>query len=208
MKYILLFILFFISTSFSPQQNEQKPRRMLSTYYDDWFEGKTTSSGHIFSQKEYTAAHLTIPLGTFLRVENPQNNRWVIVLVNDRCPKRGVLDLTKAAAEQLDFIKDGVIKVETYPFPNSLYALWEFQNTLFKYCPECSFEEWKKLAYFVTGTKNFSKKPYSKKLKKAPRIIYNKTEKDSVNQKDSMLLRYEKIIDSLLVNPADPIDLE
>ncbi|MDL2315086.1 septal ring lytic transglycosylase RlpA family protein [Bacteroidales bacterium OttesenSCG-928-C19] len=148
---------------------------MIATYYSDWFEGRTTSSGHVFSQDEYTAAHLRLPLGTLLRIENPQNKRWAIVKVNDRCPKKGVLDLTEATARRLDFIKDGVIKIETHLLPDSLYVLWEFQNLLFTFCPDCSFEQdnWRAYIRFITGTNDLSRKPYSKKLKKAKQVIYH-----------------------------------
>lgn len=74
---------------------------MLGTYYADKFVGRKTSCGDIFRQNQYTAAHRSIPLGTFLLVTNHSTDCQIVVRVNDRCPVRGVLDMTKLAVHQL-----------------------------------------------------------------------------------------------------------
>tara|TARA_R110000787_G_scaffold22308_5_gene64944 strand:- start:533 stop:976 length:444 start_codon:yes stop_codon:yes gene_type:complete len=85
----------------------------LASFYNDKFEGKTTASGQIFHQKKLTAAHRTLPFNTRIKVINLKNKRTVIVTVNDRGPfvKGRILDLSKAAAKKLGFIKDGVTKI-------------------------------------------------------------------------------------------------
>ena len=84
-----------------------------ASYYADKFEGKATASGEIFSQKKLTAAHKTLSFGTKLKVTNLQNGKTVLVTVNDRGPfvEDRIIDLSKAAAEQLGMLGNGVIKV-------------------------------------------------------------------------------------------------
>ncbi len=85
-----------------------------ASYYADAFHGKLTASGEIFDMNKLTAAHKTLPFGTILNVKNLKNGRSVMVKINDRGPFSGsrVLDLSKAAAQALDMIRDGVIEVE------------------------------------------------------------------------------------------------
>ena len=68
------------------------------TFYHDKFEGRKTASGEIFDQNGFTAAHWKIKLGTYVLVTNHNTGLQVIVKVNDRCPKRGVFDLSHRAA--------------------------------------------------------------------------------------------------------------
>lgn len=68
------------------------------TYYHDKFEGRKTASGEIFDQNAFTAAHWRIKLGTYILVTNQNTGLQVIVKVNDRCPKHGVIDLSHRAA--------------------------------------------------------------------------------------------------------------
>jgi len=68
------------------------------TYYHDKFEGRTTASGEVFDQNAFTAAHWRIKLGTYILVTNQNTGLQVIVKVNDRCPRHGVIDLSHRAA--------------------------------------------------------------------------------------------------------------
>ncbi|MCR4658977.1 MAG: septal ring lytic transglycosylase RlpA family protein [Bacteroidales bacterium] len=68
------------------------------TYYHDRFVGRKTASGEVFSQKRLTAAHWKIKLGTIVLVTNPATGQQVLVKVNDRCPRRGVFDMSRRAA--------------------------------------------------------------------------------------------------------------
>ncbi|MBL0313752.1 MAG: septal ring lytic transglycosylase RlpA family protein [Holophagaceae bacterium] len=79
----------------------------------DGFSGKPTASGEIFNPKELTCAHRTLPLGTYLDVENLDNGKRVVVKVNDRGPfaKGRILDLSKRAALDLGFLADGFTQV-------------------------------------------------------------------------------------------------
>lgn len=84
-----------------------------ASYYADKFHGRTTASGERFDNGALTAAHKTLPFGTRLVVENEQNGRRVTVRVNDRGPfVRGrVIDLSKAAARQINMMGAGVVPV-------------------------------------------------------------------------------------------------
>lgn len=102
---------------------------MLGTYYADRFVGRKTSCGEIFRQNQYTAAHKTIPMGTYLLVTYPVTNQHVVVRVNDRCPKPGILDMTKLAVHSIGIRGSGKVTVRVLD-PNMGYFLWSSQDTL------------------------------------------------------------------------------
>lgn len=85
-----------------------------ASYYGDEFNGRATASGEIFDNREFTAAHKSLPFGTFVRVTNLSNNSSVVVKINDRGPfvSGRIIDLTKAAAEKLGMLQAGVIDVK------------------------------------------------------------------------------------------------
>lgn len=70
-----------------------------ASYYSDKLNGRRTASGEVFDNKKYTAAHKTLKFGTKLKVTNVANDKWVIVVVNDRGPatKGREIDLSKNA---------------------------------------------------------------------------------------------------------------
>jgi rare lipoprotein A len=82
--------------------------------YGDEFHGRKTSSGEIFDRNALTAAHQRLPFGTMCRVTNLSNGRSVIVRINDRGPfKAGrIIDLSYAAAKEIDSVKSGVVDVK------------------------------------------------------------------------------------------------
>ena len=85
-----------------------------ASFYANKFSGRRTANGEIFNQKKLTCACNVLPLGTWIKVTNLRNNRSVVVKTNDRIhPKvRRVVDLTRAAAEQLGFISSGLTRVK------------------------------------------------------------------------------------------------
>jgi len=84
-------------------------------YGADW-QGKPTASGERFDKEALTAAHRSLPFGTSVRVINLSNDHQVVVRINDRGPfgrDRGrIIDLSEAAARQLDFAGHGEIRVK------------------------------------------------------------------------------------------------
>ena len=93
----------------------------MASYYHESFDGNETAYGKTYDKDKFTAAHLQHPPGTKLRVTRLDNNKSVVVTVNDKGPyKRGrIIDLSTAAAERLDLIEDGVtqVKVEVIDRP-------------------------------------------------------------------------------------------
>lgn len=97
----------------SPQLSYQRSWIGLSSWYGEDFHGKKTANGEIFDMHSLTAAHKTLPLGTQIRVTNLENNRSVVVRVNDRGPyvEGRILDLSYGAAKALGFENMGTAKV-------------------------------------------------------------------------------------------------
>lgn len=85
----------------------------LASYYADKFDGKPTSSGEMYSSVKFTTAHRTIAFGTLVTVTNLNNGKSVTVTINDRGPfvNDRIIDLSKAAAKQIDMLQAGVVKV-------------------------------------------------------------------------------------------------
>lgn len=85
----------------------------VASYYGQDFHGKQTSNGDVFDMNARTAAHRTFPFGTKVRVTNLENNKTVIVRVNDRGPfKEGrIMDLSMGAAKDIDIIRTGTAHV-------------------------------------------------------------------------------------------------
>jgi rare lipoprotein A len=85
----------------------------IASYYAQDFHGKQTSNGETFDMNALTAAHRTFPFGTKVRVTNLENNKTVVIRVNDRGPfKEGrIMDLSLGAAKELDLIRTGTARV-------------------------------------------------------------------------------------------------
>lgn len=73
----------------------------------------TTASGEAFDPKQFTAAHKTLPFGSLVKVQNLENDKTIVVRINDRGPfvSGRIVDLSYAAASELDMIKAGKAKV-------------------------------------------------------------------------------------------------
>jgi peptidoglycan lytic transglycosylase len=84
----------------------------IASFYGTNYSGRT-ARGERYDPKKYTAAHRTMPFGTRLRVSDARSRRSVVVVVNDRGPfiKGRVLDLSLAAAKELDMIGRGLVRV-------------------------------------------------------------------------------------------------
>ena len=85
-----------------------------ASFYADKFEGTPTASGEKYHHHKLTAAHKTLPFGTKVRVTNLGNNQTVEVVVNDRGPyvENRIIDLSKAAAEKLGFVNQGLADIK------------------------------------------------------------------------------------------------
>ena len=133
-KILFIFILFILSFSctVSPRYNasnhsidskisksdknysNKSVYRGVSSWYGPNFHGKLTANGEIFDMYGTTAAHKTLPLNSIVRVTNLENNKSIILKINDRGPYVGdrILDCSYGAAKKLGFDKAGTTSVE------------------------------------------------------------------------------------------------
>src|SRR6202166_4922859 len=106
------------STQTQPEVRHQvvktKPYQIgTASWYGQIFDGKPTASGEPYDMYDMTAAHLKLPMGSYVRVTNLRNGRAVVVRVNDRGPivPGRIIDLSYGAARVLQFEHRGVQKV-------------------------------------------------------------------------------------------------
>ncbi|MFC0309898.1 septal ring lytic transglycosylase RlpA family protein [Gallibacterium trehalosifermentans] len=85
-----------------------------ATFYHSKFIGQKTSSGEIYNEKLFTAAHKTLPLNSYVLVTNLRNHKKVVVRINDRGPfhSNRIIDLSKAAAKELGMLTHGKVNVK------------------------------------------------------------------------------------------------
>lgn len=85
-----------------------------ATFYGNKWHGRRTSSGSIYHKDSLTCAHRTLPFGTLLKVTNKRNGKEVVVKVTDRGPfrKGAIVDLSTAAAKEIDMLGAGIVPVE------------------------------------------------------------------------------------------------
>jgi rare lipoprotein A len=96
------------------QATKNQPYQIgTASWYGEYFEGKPTASGEDYNMYDMTAAHPTLPLGSYVRVTNLRNGRAVVVKVNDRGPivQGRIIDLSYGAAQVLQFEDHGLQRV-------------------------------------------------------------------------------------------------
>ena len=96
------------------QAGKQKPYQIgTASWYGENFQGKPTASGEPYEMYDMTAAHLTLPMGSYVRVTNLRNGKAVVVRVNDRGPivPGRIIDLSYGAAQALQFRHKGLQRV-------------------------------------------------------------------------------------------------
>ena len=126
----LLIFAFFLTFSCAPSArfsstSDQSPQTMPvgtdgevfygeASYYADKFHGRKTANGEIFDMYKISAAHKTLPFNTLVQVTNLENQKSVVVRINDRGPyKKGrILDLSYRAAQEIDMISSGVVRIK------------------------------------------------------------------------------------------------
>jgi rare lipoprotein A len=85
-----------------------------ASWYGEDFHGRPTSSGETFNMYKKTAAHKTLPIGTYVKVINLENNRSTVVRINDRGPfvKGRIIDISYGAAKEIDMEGSGTADVK------------------------------------------------------------------------------------------------
>lgn len=97
----------------------------VSSYYGEDFHGKLTANGEVYDMYGVTAAHKTLPLNTVARVTNMENDKSIILRINDRGPYVAgrILDCSYGAAKKLGFVIQGTtkVKIEIIEFGDNKY---------------------------------------------------------------------------------------
>jgi rare lipoprotein A len=113
----------------TPGQNQEKAKPVKpgksqvgkASWYGRIFQHKQTASGEPYDMDQLTAAHRTLPLGSWIKVTNLRNDRTVVVRINDRGPvlKNRIIDLSYGAAKMLGMAHDGVdpVRLEVVETP-------------------------------------------------------------------------------------------
>lgn len=93
----------------------------LASYYSRSLDGTLTADGEIYRNRRYSAAHLTLPLGTWIEVRSRATGRKIRLRVNDRGPyvRKFVIDLSRAAAHELgvDVTEDRTVYIRILRLP-------------------------------------------------------------------------------------------
>ncbi|MEF8822934.1 MAG: septal ring lytic transglycosylase RlpA family protein [Desulfohalobiaceae bacterium] len=97
----------------SPFGKEGFVQRGVASWYGPGFHGQQTANGETYDMYALTAAHKQLPFDSRIRVTNLDNGEHVVVRINDRGPfrKQRVLDLSFAAAQELDIVDPGTARV-------------------------------------------------------------------------------------------------
>ena len=129
-RLVTLLTLILLTAGCAERQPTQPPQAPATTqerftqsgkasYYARMHHGQRTANGETHDQNAMVAAHRSLPFGTRVRVTNQQNGKQVIVRINDRGPfRRGrIIDVSRAAAAQLDMLERGVVRVRIETLP-------------------------------------------------------------------------------------------
>ena len=98
---------------FTPKEQPGYDKKGVASWYGEAFNRRKTSNGEWFDMNRLTAAHATLPLPSYAKVTNLENGREIVVRINDRGPfvDTRVMDLSKAAADELGYLNKGTTKV-------------------------------------------------------------------------------------------------
>lgn len=100
-------------------------QRGIAACYGRRLIGHRTSSGRSYDPKALTAAHATIPMGTHVRVTNLENDKSVVVIVNDRMSAREkiIMDISERACKELQFGSSGEARVKLELEPSKIATM-------------------------------------------------------------------------------------
>lgn len=123
-KIIFLINTLILTACSSVQSNKNKnwlgyTQTGIASYYADKHQNQKTASGEIYQHKLKTAAHKTLPFGANVKVVNIENNKSIVVKINDRGPfrKGRIIDLSKSAFMEISDTNAGLmqVKIEVVP---------------------------------------------------------------------------------------------
>jgi rare lipoprotein A len=113
--------------TYTPQEEFQHVETGVASWYGPGFHGKNTANGEQYDQRDHTAAHRTLQMPSVVRVTNLDNGLSTVVRINDRGPyaRSRVLDLSRAAAQDLDMMRTGTAHVRIDQMPMESQAVKE-----------------------------------------------------------------------------------
>jgi len=162
----------------------------MASWYGEPFHGRLTASGSVYDMNQLTAAHKTLPFGTVLHVKNLLNGKTVEVTVTDRGPfvENRVLDLSKAAALQLDMINSGVVPIEWTIVNSNISPIQQVKGDIYQIAAFTNFLSAKDL-HEALVSKGLDSKVF--KFKKLHRVVV------VLGSDSSEILDFLKIMDDL-----------
>ncbi|MGC8718546.1 MAG: septal ring lytic transglycosylase RlpA family protein [Thermodesulforhabdaceae bacterium] len=142
----------------------------IASWYGPQFHGKRTSSGEVFDMNGLTAAHKTLPLGTYVKVTRLDTGRWIIVRINDRGPFVGdrIIDLSRRAAEELGMLPNGTARVRIEALQPA--TLIQYAQNQYRWVPEPVPSPWR--GRFEIQVAAFENKQNAERFGKSIRLRY------------------------------------
>ncbi len=114
-----LLLVLFVAACAAPRVRPPAPGAQVgvASWYGPKFHGRPTASGEVFDMHELSAAHRTLPLGTWVQVTHLENGQSIQVRINDRGPfvEGRIIDLSYAAARTLGMVRQGIAWVSVWP---------------------------------------------------------------------------------------------
>jgi rare lipoprotein A len=185
-----IFILFIGLSEPGFAQTKGKITKGLATWYGNYYHGKKTTSGEVYNKNSMTAAHLTLPFGTKVKVTNPNTKKSVIVRINDRGPfgnKQRIIDLSEAAARKLNIYGAGEAPV-TVEVLSASVLMEEDKNNLLSQVPATAPETASlatNIPYFIIQAGAFSEHAnamfHSEKIKSLDQHLAIQLKEEFVN---------------------------
>lgn len=106
---------------YKPLQQNQYQEIGIASWYGNEFKGRKTANGEIYNPNALTAAHRTLPMPSWVKITNLDNNKSIIARVNDRGPfsKKRIIDVSQEVATRLGFKNIGTAKVKVELLPKT-----------------------------------------------------------------------------------------
>jgi rare lipoprotein A len=111
--------------TYTPQEEFNHVETGVASWYGPGFHGKSTANGERYDQSDRTAAHRTLQMPAIVRVTNLDNGQSTVVRINDRGPfaRSRIIDLSRAAAQDLDIVRNGTAHVRIDQLPAESMAV-------------------------------------------------------------------------------------
>lgn len=174
-----------------------------ASWYGAEFHGRNTSSGEIFDMYKKSAAHKTLPLGTYVKVVNLSNRREIILKINDRGPfvKGRIIDLSYAAAKEIGLVGPGTVDVRVIALGKEVGELKSNRGVK----PVVETRDLQKGA-FTVQVGAFRDKENAVGLAERLKVIFNYVEVTVYDDKRGETLHRVRVSKSKTLNEADKVE--